>query len=136
MLTLTQSHYDRIHARVKQIRDAYPDSFIQDWQLYDMVATIESGHALHLFYRDNTIICDGWNGSRSYNTDDTPDPYTAYGGYYRTEPGQWYGYSTRLIEYCFENTPDLVDQQLERVCIAYGIALQIDPSLTSITQNA
>lgn len=136
MLTLTQSYYDRIHARVKQIRDAYPDSPIQDWQLYDMVATIESGHALRLFYRDNTIICDGWNGSRHYNTDDTPDPYTAYGGFYRTERGKDYGYATRVIEHTLQNSPHMVDHQLELLCNAYEIAILIDPSLTNITQNA
>ncbi len=64
--------------------------------LWQMVATIESGHSEKIFYDGDGIVCDGWNGYKKIDNAN-PDPNQAFGGFYRLEPHKMIGWSIYLI---------------------------------------
>lgn len=81
---------DRIEAKVREIEQAHPDA-VQRWQLWQMVATIESGQAKDIRYEDDGLNMRWWSASGS------SDPSTAHQGFYRQEPGQMVGWTLYLV---------------------------------------
>lgn len=77
------------------VRWDYPKD--QRFQLFEMVATIELGYAKKTFYWEDGLVCDGWNGYRSYTEKNDPNPYHAWQGFYRSEPHQMVGWSVYMI---------------------------------------
>lgn len=92
----------KIDRKVKQIRQVYPNG-CQDWQLFDMVASVVAGVAEKTFFDGNGIVVDGWNGYRSYTEKNNPNPDSAWGGFYRTEKAQMLGTAIRYARHAQSN---------------------------------
>jgi hypothetical protein len=97
---------------------------MSDWEInpnerhtvYQMVGAIESGVDTKVFYHENGIVCDGWNGYRHYQADRVdPNPRSAFDGFYRTDKYQMVGWSIYLIA----NAEDK-EAQATRCQNAYG----------------
>lgn len=95
----------RVGKNTHRILKANPDSFIQDWQLMEMVATIESGLAYRTVYHKDSIVVGGWNGYIEKDgsvlllgqNNESVDPYGAWGGFYRTENMKQLGRTISLL---------------------------------------
>jgi hypothetical protein len=95
-----------------------------DWEInpnerhmvYQMTAAIESGVDTKVFYHNDGIVCDGWNGYRHYQADRVdPDPRSAFQGFYRTDKYQMIGWSIYLIAQAANK-----EKQAQRCQNAYG----------------
>jgi len=100
---------------------------IADWEIdpserhtvYQMVATIESGVDTKVFYRNDGIVCDGWNGYRHYQADRVdPNPRSAFQGFYRTDKYQMVGWSIYTIASAEDK-----EAQASRCNLAYSLHL-------------
>lgn len=94
--------FSRIQDNVSRIMESHPDSHIQEWQLFEMVAVIESGHATDIAYNGDGLVCYGWNGYRNMENPHT-DPYKAWNGFFRMEKGKMAGTMLNLAKLMFED---------------------------------
>lgn len=106
---------DKIEKKVDELAAAWDYPKDQRFQLFQMVATIEAGYAQKVFYFDNGLVCDGWNGYKSWTEKNDPDPKAAWQGFYRTEPHQMVGWSIYMITQADDKLA-----QADRCWSAYG----------------
>jgi hypothetical protein len=98
------------------------DKLMADWDIdpnerhtiWQMVGTIESGTETRLFYDDNGLVFDGWNGYKGLENKN-PNPRGAFGGFYRTDKHQMVGWSIYLI-----SQADDKESQASRCSLVYG----------------
>lgn len=89
---------EKIEKKVDQICKAYDVSNDRTWQVWQMVATIESGFATITSYHDDGILVGNWN--KKLNGEVDANPISAWGGFYRNEKAQWAGYIIYLTSIC------------------------------------
>ncbi|MGH8630649.1 MAG: hypothetical protein ACREU7_07780 [Burkholderiales bacterium] len=93
---------------------AWPESGIQTWQLWQMVATLAVGRSSGL--RALTAP-DGRPGLEFADWSSSPSPYSAWHGFYRSDRGQWYGYTLYLVS--LKATPQEQFEEFSRVSAIY-----------------
>jgi len=96
---------DRIERKVRQIEEAHPDA-VQRWQLWQMVATIESGRAEAIRYEGDGLNMRWWSALGS------PDPSSAHAGFYRQEKYQIMGWALYLV---WQKPPEERAAEFDRV---------------------
>lgn len=105
---------EKIQAKAYELAKTWGYDHNDFFQLYQMVATIESGLAERTFYDKDGIVVDGWNGYRNSNNQDV-SPKSAWGGFYRLEKSQMVGWSIYMIA-----RADDKHDQANRCTNAYG----------------
>lgn len=105
---------EKIQTKVNKLAKVWDYDKNDLFQLYQMVATIESGLAERTFYDKNGIVVDGWNGYKDFDNQNV-NPKSAWGGFYRMEKAQMVGWSIYMIA----NAEDKHDQA-SRCTNAYG----------------
>jgi hypothetical protein len=82
--------------------------------IWQMVATIESGMETKLFYDNDGLVYDGWNGYKD-SENSNPNPSSAFGGFYRGCKHQMVGWSIYLI-----SKADNKEDQANHCSLTYG----------------
>jgi len=96
-----------IEQSVAQMLSDWPETTIQEWQLWQMIATIDLGAAEITRYAKAD---DGRVGIRVGNWNTMPDPGHAYGGFYRMEKGQQLGWAV----YAHKDNPEAMHDSAAR----------------------
>jgi hypothetical protein len=105
---------NKIEKKVKQLVSDWNIDKNETHTIWQMVATIESGMETKLFYDNNGLVFDGWNGYKG-SENSNPDPCSAFGGFYRIDKHQMVGWSIYLI-----TQADDKKKQANRCSLVYG----------------
>ena len=122
LIFITNELLEKIDRKVTKICQHWDVPSSKRFQVWQMVATVESGLAKKTtVIKGKGILVDGWNGYKDLPDTWSLDPVKAWNGFYRTEPAQMVGWILLLV---WREQPADRQQRLEKLRSTHGYQLE------------